>query len=210
MKITKEIRRIALFMAFGDGCIEKYGNLTIKHCIAQKEYLLYKYKLIKVLCNHAPIEITNNNFKAFKLNTKCFDFLKLYRRILYPNNKKTLTRKLLNKLTPLGIYLWYLDDGGMSKRQVKNGYAIKEIMLNTGLNKEENQIIIDYFKDVWNISFSQVKNHNCYRLRCGKKEGEKFLKIFNKYHNDVISMKYKIDPNFHISTDVGEMNPEME
>ena len=89
MKITKEIRRIALFMAFGDGCIEKYGNLTIKHCIAQKEYLLYKYKLIKVLCNHTPIEITNNNFKAFKLNTKCFDFLKLYRRVLYPNNKKT-------------------------------------------------------------------------------------------------------------------------
>lgn len=34
MKITKEIRRIALFMAFGDGCIEKYGYLTIKHCIA--------------------------------------------------------------------------------------------------------------------------------------------------------------------------------
>ena len=92
MKITKEIRRIALFMAFGDGCIEKYGNLTIKHCIAQKEYLLYKYKLIKVLCNHAPIEITNNNFKAFKLNTKCFDFLKLYTRVLYPNNKKTLNR----------------------------------------------------------------------------------------------------------------------
>ena len=55
-------------------------------------------------------------------------------------------------------------------------------MLNTGLNKEENQIIIDYFKDVWNISFSQVKNHNCYRLRCGKKEGEKL--IMKGYQSD--------------------------
>lgn len=210
MKITKEIRRIALFMALGDGCIVKYGYLTIKHCIKQKEYILYKYRLIKILCNRAPIEITNNNFKAIKLSTKCLDFLKLYRRVLYPNNKKTLTRRILNKLNPLGIYLWYLDDGGMSKRKVKNGYAIKEVMLNTGLNKKENQIIIDYFKDVWNISFSQVKNHNRYRLRCGKREGKKFLKIFSKYHNDVISMKYKIDPNFHISTDVGERNPEME
>lgn len=210
MKITKEIRRNALFMAFGDGCIEKHGNLTIKHCIKQKEYLLYKYKLIKSLCNHLPVEITNNTFKAFKLTTKCFDFLKLYRRVLYPNNKKTLTRKLLNKLTPLGIYLWYLDDGGMSKRKIRTGYAIKEIMLNTGLNKTNNQIIIDYFKEVWKVSFSQVKNHNQYRLRCGKIEGEKFLKIFSKYHNDVISMKYKIDPNFHINTNVGEINSEME
>ena len=35
LRTTEEmLEEFALFMAFGDGCIEKYGNLTIKHCIA--------------------------------------------------------------------------------------------------------------------------------------------------------------------------------
>lgn len=103
---------------------------------------------------------------------------------------------MLNKLTPLGIYIWYMDDGGMSRKRLINGrFNIKEIMLNTGLQKEDNQIIIDYFKEVWGINFSQVKNNSVYRLRCGKNEAEKFLDIFKEFHDSVKCMEYKINPN---------------
>lgn len=196
MKITKEIRNLFLFMAYGDGYISKSGSLNIKHCGKQKEYIEWKSNLIKQFITKSGVEeFYNSGFVGYKFKTKTLKFLKLYRRILY-KPKKTLSVKFLNKLTPIGIYIWYMDDGGMSRCKLKDGsYSIKEIMLNTGLNKEDNQIIIDYFNNTWGISFSQVKNNSVYRLRCGKFEGLKFLDIFKEFHNSVPTMVYKINPN---------------
>jgi len=202
MKITKDIRDLCFFMAIGDGYINKKGFLSIRHCEKQKDYIEWKRTLIeKVIApiNKNQIQFSKNGkdgkFSAYNIRTKNFKFLKLYRKILY-KPKKVLNRKMLNKLTPLGVFIWYLDDGGLSRRKLLNGtYSIHEIMLNTGFQREENQIIIDYFKEVWEINFSQVKNNSVYRLRCGKIEGEKFLNIFKEYHKEVPSMSYKIDPN---------------
>ena len=53
-----------------------------------------------------------------------------------------------------------MDDGGLSQQKDKDGHVkANELMLNTGLQKEDNQIIINYFKEVWNIHFTQVKNN---------------------------------------------------
>ena len=196
MKITKEIRNLFLFMTYGDGYISKTGYLDIRHCEKQKEYIEWKSNLIKPFLSNAGIKVFDNSgFVGYQFRTKTFNFLKLYRKVIY-TPKKHLSRKLLNKLTPLGIYIWYMDDGGMSRRKLINEtYSIKEVMLNTGLQKDENQIIIDYFNEVWGVSFSQVKNNGVYRLRCGKIEGLKFLDIFKDFHNSVLCMKYKIDPN---------------
>ena len=65
-------------------------------------------------------------------------------------------------------------------------------MLNTGLQKEENQIIIDYFKKVWDIQFTQVKNNSVYRLRCGTKEAKKFADIVKPYVIQNPELVYKI------------------
>jgi len=196
MKITKNIRDLFLFMSLGNGHIDKKGYLSIIHCEKQKEYIEWKYNLIKKYTPETGVRFfINNNSTVYKFNSKIYNFLKLYRRILYKPHKK-ISRKILNKLTPLGIYIWYMDDGGMSRLKLSNGgFSIKEVVLNTGLNKENNQIIIDYFKEVWNINFGQVKKNNVYRLRCGNKESIKFLNIIKDYHNEVLSMKYKIDPN---------------
>ena len=196
MKITKEIRDLFLFMSYGDGHISKSGYLDIQHCEKQKEYIEWKSNLIKPFLSNIGVQkFDNHGFAGYKFRTKTFRFLKLYRRVLY-KPKKHLSRKLLNKLTPLGIYIWYMDDGGMSRKRLIDGtFSIKEIMLNTGLQKEDNQIIIDYFKKVWKINFSQVKNNSVYRLRCGKTEGLKFLNIFKEFHYSVKCMEYKIDPN---------------
>ena len=196
MKITKDERELLLFMALGDGHLDKKGTLSIVHCEKQKEYIEWKYNLIKKFTTKQGVRyFINNTFPSYKFNTTTYNFLRLYRKILY-TPKKTISRKILNKLTPLGIYIWYMDDGGMSRLKLLNGkFSIKEIMLNTGLQKEDNQIIIDYFKEVWGVSFGQAKNNKVYRLRCGNKEAIKFLNIIKEYHNEVPSMSYKINPN---------------
>ena len=192
MKITKEIRRNALFMALGNGFIDIDGRLSIKHNDDKKEYIKWKYSLIKAISIKSEFKSSSNNgFIIHKFITRKYKFLKLYKRILL-----NINRKLLNKLTPLGIYIWYIDKGSLSRSKLRTGeYSIKEIILHTGFSKEKNQIIIDYFKDTWNVDFCQIKDNSVYKLRCGNKEDIKFLDIFKEHHYSVPSMLYKINPN---------------
>ena len=49
---------------------------------------------------------------------------------------------MLNRLNALGIAIWYMDDGGLSQKKRNGVVHANELMLNTGLSKENNQIII--------------------------------------------------------------------
>ena len=55
---------------------------------------------------------------------------------------------------------------------------------------EENQKIIDWFKDTLNIKFTQCKGKGKYRLRMGTKEAKKFCSLILPYMHD--SMMYKV------------------
>lgn len=196
MKRTKQSRETLLYMLLGDGTIHnKNGYFSTRHSIKQKDYIEWKYNLLKLMnFNLSELYfVSNNSYGAYEFRTKTYKFLKLYRKVLYPNGKKIISnRKLLNKLNPLGIAIWYMDDGGLAQCK-KNGKIIgNQLILNTHLSKIENQIIIDYFKEVWNINFTQVKNKNQYRLRCGLKEARKFVDIVKPYVTQIPSMAHKI------------------
>ena len=116
------------------------------------------------------------------------------RKYVYCPYKNISNIKILKKLNSLGICIWYLDKGGLSYVKDKNN-NIKKIYLslNTMLSKDENQIIIDYFKNYWDISFYQVKCKNKYNLRCGTNEAKKMIKIIKPYLKNVNSMNYKFN-----------------
>ena len=186
--------KLVLSMAIGDGYITKNGKLIIVHCEKQKEYLEFKHSLLVragIKCYNIT-KINNNGFPAYKLETSFCEEIQDIRKLLY-NTKKVLTAEVLEHLTPEGIALWYLDDGGLSKKYKNGVLSCNELMLNTGLQKEENQVIIDWFKYKYNINFSQCKNHNCYRLRCGTKEARKLMDIIYPTCAKVQCLSYKID-----------------
>ena len=195
MKVTKEGRDLVVFMSLGDGNLSKGGYLRMRHCLKQRDYLNWKYDLLRKLIRVTePYYVSNNGYGAYEIRTYTNKFIKLYRNVIYKGNKKTVgNRKLLNKLTPLGLAIWYMDDGGLSQKKDKNGIIVaNDLMLNTHVSREENQVIIDYFKDVWNINFTQVKNKGLYRLRCGTNEARKFIEIVKPYVEQVPSMYHKI------------------
>ena len=181
-------------MAVGDGYLHnKLGYLSIRHCKQQRDYLLWKKKLLQpqiktTECYH----IDNDGSDAYEFRTYTHKFIKLYRKVLYKSKGKHLSRKILNTLTPLGISIWYMDNGGLSQKKRNGKIYANELILNTHLDREDNQIIIDYFKEVWDIQFTQVKNRGLYRLRCGTKEARKFIKIVEPYVSQVESMSHKI------------------
>ena len=195
MKITKTSRDLVVFMAFGDGYLNNWGFLSFRHCLKQKEYLEWKMKLLNRsgITTTKPYFVANNGFGAYEVRTYSHRFIKLYKKIIYKRHKNIANRHLLNKLTPLGIAIWYMDDGGLAKKKRDGKIYANELMINTHISKEDNQIIIDYFKEKWGISFRQATTRGQYRLCCGTKEARKFIKIVKPYVEQVKCMHHKID-----------------
>lgn len=202
-KFNKESRNLLIALLLGDGTISNNFVFKIAHCEKQRDYLEWKIKQLK---NNG---IRNNGIKSY-IKTKGFNsgvpvyytqlnivpFIKVLRRVFYKDKKVIGNRKLLNRLDARGIAIWYMDDGHINIRKSKDGkihgFYIK---ISTCEPKDEVQTIIDYFKEVWNISFymyHEGRVKNSYSLCCGTKEGLKFIKIVRKYVEQIPSMLYKI------------------
>ena len=177
-------------MTIGDGHLNQ-KNLEILHCERQKEYLNWKKQLLineDIECCSTTL-INNNGFNAYRFRTKSYPWIKDLRELIYCPSK-IYSLEILKEFTPLGLAIWYFDDGCLSQKKRNGVIHANDLILNTGLQKEENQIYINYFKEYWDINFTQVKNHNCYRLRCGTREARKFITIIKDYLPP--GMDYKI------------------
>lgn len=197
MKNTKEARNAVLSVVFGDGYVSKDGAVKLTHCEKQLDFLQWKreYLLSYGICCGEIVHFDNNGYPGVKMVCRATRWTKLLRKILYKNGnrKQVFTRKILNRLTPKHIAIWYMDDGGLSQKKRNGTVVANELMLNTHTTKENNQTIIDYFKELHGISFTQVKNKGHYRLRCGTKEARKFLILVKEWVEQVPSMAHKLN-----------------
>ena len=201
-KITKESRNLLIALLLGDGTISNNNVFKLSHCKEQRDYLEWKIEQLKEaglrnngLKEYISIKGYNIGKKVYYTQLNIIPFIKVLRRVFYKPYKKLGNRKLLNRLDAKGIAIWYMDDGHINYRKTNgkvHGFYIK---IATCIPKEELQIIIDYFKEVWDIefyTFHEGKKENSYSLCCGTKEGIKFINIVKPYVEQVPSMIHKI------------------
>lgn len=200
--MNKYNKGLLIALAIGDGHLksrkDKRWNYTQNeicfiHCEKQKDYIEYKSELLLNMFggNQPKVHKFNNSGYIGYRMSKTHKYFRIIYKLLYPNGKKYISRQCLNFLSPKGIAIWYMDDGNLAKKKKNGKIHAYELYLNTFVSDEENQTIIDYFKEVWNIKFSKVKNNGGYRLRCGTIEARKFINIIKEYV--LPSMQYKID-----------------
>lgn len=201
-KFTKESRNLLIGLLLGDGTISNNNVFKLSHCEAQREYLEWKIKQLNEMA------IRNNGIKSYisvcgfnigktvlytQLNI--IPFIKVLRRAIYYEGKKTFSRKLLNRLDTRGIAIWYMDDGHINIRKDKGRPCGFYIKISTCEPQEQVQTIIDYFKEVWDIHFymfHEGRQQDSYSICCGTKEGLKFISLVKPYVEQVPSMLYKI------------------
>lgn len=202
-KFNKESRNLLIGLLLGDGTISNNFVFKIAHTESQKDYVEWK---INQLNQHG---IKNNGLKSY-IKTKGYNtgvlvyytqlsiipFIKVLRRVFYKEKKILGNRKILNRLSPLEIAIWYMDDGHINIRRSKegkiHGFYIKISICEP---KDEVQVIIDYFREVWNINFymfHEGRQRDSYSICCGTKEGLKFIEIVKPFVEQVPSMIHKI------------------
>ena len=192
-----ECRGIICGMLLGDGGRCR-NNFSINHSTRQIEYALFKKELLERITGkkvNTRQWKTKFGYETIRVEPKLIPLTRVLVRKCYKNGVKTFSEKFLNYLTLQGLAIWFMDDGSKSFKRIGSKVHAVEVTLNTYLSKEENEIIISFFKEKWDIQWGLNKSKDKFRLRMGTKEARKYFSLIEPYIID--SMRYKIDLQFN-------------
>lgn len=190
----------------------KNAYLSFAHKSDHEEYLDYKINLFRDnICGITKRPNDYSGYLGFRAYTKCHPLLTKIYRWAYEKNHKRVSEMLLDHLTPLGLALWYMDDGylGFIKKNGKiHGREIK--IYSMSFTFEEHERMVNYFKKRWGINWRIAKStirkgkyegRFYYNLSTGATEGFKFFKLIAPYIPTC--MNYKVDMKYIYSSYAG-------
>lgn len=102
------------------------------------------------------------------------------------NGEKTVNRAWLNRLDPLGIALWYQDDGHcrmIGRRRKSDGKHVQPTvrLATNGYKEDQINLIIDYFKDRWDVEFHKLPPHRGIAITARCNNARRFLELVRDY-----------------------------
>ena len=175
----------------GDGYIDitkknRY-RLRIIHCEKQKEYCSWKAEMFNITKLNYCEKNGYSQKPAYNFQTKIFD---LEEDI--PKNTKTVPEWILNKLDERGIAIWYMDNGSINKRTLKNGNITNYISIHS--NNFDYNVQKKFVKkfNTYGINPTIHKTKNLYYYLIFNKENtRKLIDLISPYIHE--SMQYKIN-----------------
>jgi hypothetical protein len=182
--------QILLGTLLGDAYISKLQGkrksfvISWQHCIKQELYALWKAdNSLDNYSIHRRSVLDSRTNKIYHSIT-CYsrkDNYQYYRNLFYKEHKE-VSQEVLDMLKPLGIAVWFMDDGNL----YYNGNNCHLTLAVNGFDDESVNRIINYFKNNYNIIFK--KTGKAIRIT-SVKQVELFESFFKKYYHD--SMNYK-------------------
>lgn len=206
-----ETRGLLVGMTLGDAYVgyrqrgPKYHEswIKIKHSIDQVDFCAHKLDLVQKSL-HAGFKAKLGFYDA-KLHGKTYrqcqfqvshPYFQQIREWAYPNGKFTVSRRLLDMLTPQGIAIWYMDDGSARVNINKDG-IVSSCSTDIAMCKSEVEarIACDYFMDEYKIKFSPYKVNSksldsAWCIRTNTEGSHEFAGIIFPYV--IPSMLYKL------------------
>ena len=192
--LSQRAEQVLLGSLLGDGSlIKKFNTPYYKeaHSLKQKEYLEWKRV---ILIHILKIKINNKDNRCWSIRSLVNPILNNYYNLFYPNGKKVVTREILDMLEPLGIAVWYCDDGSYS-------YENNNLNLGTlGFEFEGNLLIQEWFKERYNINWKiynldKKRVNYQFMLRVNTDETKKFIKLIKRYVPECMNYKLGLDKN---------------
>ena len=175
----------------------------IYHSIAQKDYLFYKYAILKALCSQEPsLQQTYSKdkskiFEGYRFLTNVDNSLRFYGNLFYTYDStlnrfiKDVPNNIQKYLTPEAIAFWYMDDGYLKWLGHSNAMVIcTDSFSEHGVIRLKNA-----FKNLYDIKTSLNKKSNLnvfsgYRLAINEKDSSAFRELIKPFIRT--SMAYKV------------------
>ncbi len=187
--LTPLHEQVILGSLLGDGHIGRIkpysAQFRVTHGAQQTDYCLWKQSLFEGLVGYRGTNVRGGH--AF--DTIPMYEMRQYADVVYRDNGKggkKLTRELLERLTPLAVAIWYMDDGTFDN----NRRYRAEIAANS-FSYEDRQLLVDWLAE----QGIEAKNHANGRISFGNKEAvQKFHAWIARYVHP--SMQHKLMAEF--------------
>ena len=155
--------------------------LEINHALSQKEYVLWKYDVLKGIRAGAPKERKGNGQrKAIRFYTRQSEELTSLHFMFYKNGTKVIPENLA--LDPVMLAVWFMDDGSRCRDS--------DVYLNTQqFDKKSQEALLKMLSDI-GLDATLNKDKQYQRIRFLKKSVPKLFSLIKPYI--IPSMKYKI------------------
>ena len=199
MQITPMQQSFIIGSMLGDATMRvgkkaKNANLKIDHCLKQKKFVFWKYKILKNFVNTPP-KISYRKTKEGLRYEKSWWFRTLRHPVLtkiynqfyttesYRCGKKIVSDFVIDNIDSFVMAVWVMDDGSYNQEKIDistYSFTLKEIEKLQYIIKKKFNIIMRYYKD----------RNKGYRMYCNKKETQKLIDLICPYI--IKSMRYKI------------------
>jgi len=155
--LTNDARQVLFGSLLGDGHLSINRRRGINalyseiHSLKHASYLLWKKPFFEEI---SPLKITtasyfdkrtNKTYYHMRLRTHVHPYLTELHNLVYIRNRKTVHPPILNQIDPLGLAVWYMDDGSYCYKSRWSKIATCDFSL------EENRLIKNYLESRFNL-----------------------------------------------------------
>lgn len=165
------------------------ARLRIHQSDKQKEYVFWKYSLLKNLVLKEPRKVKTwhdpkrqKDHFSWYFHTKTLSELGEIYHYFYKNNVKILPEDVFDSINQRVLAIWFMDDGS----NTGSGLTISTHCFNL-IDQER---IKTFLKEKYEINATIVKDRSRFKIGIGKYETENFIEIVQPFI--IPSMEYKI------------------
>ena len=191
-ELNKEEFQILLGSLLGDGSLKIHKNyknarFSMRHSLAQEEYFNWKVESLKRLASTQSVWLQKPSRGEFsshgklRFQTRALPSLTALYRWTHKRatgSRVRIWRSWLNRLGPLGLAIWWLDDGSLIS-QGKKG-----VFCTDGFSAKDLKVLKQYMKKVWDIDL-RVKRVRKNGEEIRKKNGELAQRMYFKSSLDL-------------------------
>lgn len=195
LSLNKLQREILVGLMLGDGHLETQNNgrtyrLKVEQSANKSEYVNWLYKNFQdFVLNKPKIKQKIRNKIATKniwFTTLSHGSFRFYAQQFYFNGKKVVPKMIGKLLTPLGIAVWFMDDGS-----IKSKFHRAKILNTQCFTKKEVLLLMKVLKDKFKVNTKLREQKDGYQIYILSESMVKFKKLIDGYIID--DMRYKLD-----------------
>lgn len=204
LQLSKTQKALIIGSVLGDGNLRIPGrnqqaNFIVDHSVKQKDYVFWKYKIMKEWVLTSPRQLMRIYHRDRKRKTISWRFLTIshpeftkFYQMFYQDGKKIIPKsikKLLND--PLSLAVWIMDDG------TKSGQSF--FLSTQNFTQKEQETLIKCLKENFGIEgkiniHSHWKGKTLYRIRINSAFLEKLYKLVEPYILPQFRYKFPLYP----------------
>lgn len=159
--LTPDQEQILLGSLLGDGSISSNGVYSETHCVKQTDYVAWKCAMLRNFFNgglerrkHSHVyKGVEKRYLVPSIRSKTSPIFRQWRNAFYTEGGvKRVPRYLVDRLTALGLAVWYMDDGSVCRRGKKRTHYIT--LCTHGFNLADVTYLQTLLRNRWNICSS--------------------------------------------------------